>query len=250
VNPAELEASITGFLSDEIHCELVDGRLACVLPFAYPDGDSVVVYVSQRNGGFEITDYGEAIRMSVSRPGVRMKPLAMLARTTAANHGVSYGDGRFAASAKVADVADVIWRVGQASSELSHSLTAQRPEPDRDEPFADEIERELKQRDQGLKVERDTRLEGASGHVYRPALYLPEGHTILEPIAADGAWNAATSVYVEFGDLGRSNGYSPIAVIDDRDHDPEEQILQLLVQVGDIARWSERPQWLGRLLSR
>jgi Domain of unknown function DUF1828 len=149
MKPAELEASISGFLADEIHCELVDDRLACVLPFAYPDGDSVVVYVSSRDAGFEITDYGESIRMSISRPNVRMKPLATLARATASNHGVGYGDGRFAALATADDVADVLWRIGQASSEFSHALVAQRPEIGRDEPFADEIERALKEQSRG-----------------------------------------------------------------------------------------------------
>jgi hypothetical protein len=245
LNATELQESLAGFVAGEISCEAVDGRLACVLPFAYPDGDSVVVYVSQRESRFEVTDYGEAIRMAVGRPGVRLRPLAPTAGATATTYGVTYGDGRFSALATPEMLADVIWRVGQASSDLAHALTVQRPDVARDEPFVDEVESELKLR--GVPVEREHRLEGASGHAYRATLYVPQTHTILEPLAADGAWNAASAVYVEFGDLGRSNGFSPVAIVDDRDKEPEDQLVQLLVQVGDIVRWTERVQWLPRV---
>jgi Domain of unknown function DUF1828 len=248
MNAAELQTSLTGFVSDEIECRAVDGRVACALPLAYPDGDGVVVYVSERDQGFEVSDYSEAIRMLVARPGIRLKPLAALARATAESHGITYGDGRLSASTSRELLEDVVWRVGQASAELAQTLAAQRPEPVRDESLADEIERALQER--GVTTERGHRLEGASGHSYHATLFLPQTHTILEPLSSEGGWASASAIYVEFGDISRSNGYRPLAVIDDREREPDEQLLQLLVQVGDVARWTERTRWLSQVTER
>jgi hypothetical protein len=102
-------------------------------------------------------------------------------------------------------------------------------------------------REYKINVEREPRLTGDSGHEYRPSLFLPAAHLIVEPIGVEVAWNRASAVYVEFGDLRQANGYRLMAVVDDRQGNPSEEVLRLLNQVGDVGPWSRRTVWLANL---
>jgi hypothetical protein len=232
-------------LDGEILCEEVDGRVACSTPFLYPDGDSVVVYVTANAGRWEITDYGEAVRAVINRPGLNRRSFALPGGEIARDLGIHFSDGRFLASARSDSLGDVVWRVAQASSDLARIVTAQRAEPRREKVFADEVEQALRER--GVASERESRLVGASGHTYRPTLFVPSAELIIEPMAPEGIWNAAAAAYVEFGDLRRSNGYRGLAVFDDRERQPDEDVLALLLQVADTANWTRREKWIEAL---
>jgi hypothetical protein len=74
--------------------------------------------------------------------------------------------------------------------------------------------------------------------------------TVIEPVGGEKPWNVASAVYVEFGDLRDVNGYQLIAVMDDRDHPPGEDVERLLRQVGIVARYSQADQWLHGLANQ
>jgi hypothetical protein len=138
--------------------------------------------------------------------------------------------------------------VASASARIAEAITFVRAESGRDEDhFTEEVVRELSQRK--VEVERSHSLIGASGHEHQPALFVPSAELVIEPISAEAAWNRATAVYAEFGDLAQANGYNLMAVVDDRLGMPAEQILKLISQVGSIAEWSRRSQWLDRFVS-
>jgi hypothetical protein len=70
---------------------------------------------------------------------------------------------------------------------------------------------------------------------------------VLEPVGGEKAWNKAAAVYVEFGDLGALNGYKLVSVLDDREEPIGEEVEHLLGQVGVVARWSRRGEWIDEI---
>lgn len=76
---------------------------------------------------------------------------------------------------------------------------------------------------------------------------MPEREAVIEPVGGEKAWNVASAVYVEFGDLAGVNGYQLIAVVDDRANAPGKDVERLLRQVGLVARWSQADHWLDGL---
>jgi hypothetical protein len=243
VNEHDVQQALATYLSQEVEAERVNGRIACSLPLTYPDGDSVVVFLAERNGAVEISDYGEAVRMGET---VRPRALIPVAQQIARSFGVTFADGRVSALSRAGSDPDVIWRVGAASAQIAHAgSSTQRLQRPHEQAFVEEVEKVLRERK--TVVERGQRLKGASGHAYRATLFLPESKTVVEPISVEGRWNAAAAVYVEFGDLGKSNGYRPVAVLDDREREPEEEVVSLILQVGELTQWSRRQEWLQSL---
>lgn len=63
-------------------------------------------------------------------------------------------------------------------------------------------------------------------------------------------WSVATSVYAEFGDLSKVNGYRLMAVLDDRKVDLGPSVANLLGQVAEVASWQQHDSWISELASR
>jgi hypothetical protein len=249
VNAEALAASIRERVADDfILVPFGESRFALDTPLTYPDGGSVVVYFTwQSSELLEITDYGEGYSIATARRGARRTSIKTAAAEICGSLALEFSDGRISAVVGPEEAGDALWRVATASARLADAITFSRAErPREEEVFADEVELAIRQRQ--IRVEREARLVGESGHEYRPSLFLPESSLIIEPIQAEAAWLRAASVYVEFGDLSQANGYRLTAVVDDRERTPEEEILRLLSQVGDVTRWSRREVWLGRLV--
>ena len=221
-------------------------QLAVLTPADYWDGDGVVIQVSPAATGFVLSDAGEAdARLVAAGPGVRA--ISTLASAICARYGATFDAGRVIVRVDDSSrVAEGCWRVAQASVAIAEAATYHRPARARERDLADLVASSVMSSLQ-LSVEREHDLLGASGHAYKAALYVPEREAVIEPVGGEKPWNVASAVYVEFGDLRGVNGYQLIAVMDDRDEQPNDDVERLLRQVAVVARFSQAEQWLAGL---
>lgn len=201
--------------------------------------------VAPTHAGFVVSDAGEGeARLVAVGPGQRA--IGPLAGAICRRHGASFDGGRVVARVGEAqEVAAACWRVAQASVAIAEAATHHRPPRTRERELTDLVASSISAL--RLSVEREHELLGASGHTHKAALYVPEREAVIEPIGGEKAWNVASAVYVEFGDVRDVNGYQLIAVIDDREQAPGDEVERLLRQVGVVARFSQADQWLAGL---
>jgi hypothetical protein len=244
----DIRDRLADFLGSEVEAEASGERVAVLTPAEYPDGDAVTVWVTQRDAQtFEITDLGESDRRLVpDGPGPRA--IGPAASMITDRFGVRFDGGAVIGRAGVAELPETCWRVAQAAAAIAEATTFHRPQVPKEAAFVDMLERELRQH--RVEVNAEAELEGASGHKYTTSLFVPAAEAVIEPISGDRAWNKASAVYVEFGDLSRVNGYNLVAVVDDRDDSVGEDVEGLLGQVGAVARWSRRGEWIGVIARR
>lgn len=240
-----LRSKLLAVLGDNLDVVVRGDVLAVLTPCDYPDGDGVAVQIATAENGFVISDGGNGdARLLVGGPGTRA--LGAIGSTVCRRFGAVFDAGRVIARVEDEhDVAEACWRVAQASVAIAEAATYHRPPRAREQELTDLVATSVESRQ--LSVERDRELEGASGHRHRASLYLPEREAVIEPVGGEKAWNVASAVYVEFGDLAGVNGYQLIAVVDDRGSAPNEDVERLLRQVGMVARWSQADQWLDGL---
>jgi hypothetical protein len=244
----EIQAGLVDFLGDEVEAQPADsGRVAVLTPAEYPDGDGVVVWVAEAAGdAYEVSDLGETDARMAGR-GLRAAPVRQAAEAICRRFDLDFRDGTITAKTRLDSVAEACWRVAQAASAIAEAPTFRRSASDRERALVENLEREIRGR--SIEVRTDAKLEGASGHKYTPALFVPGREVVIEPVTGERAWNKASAVYVEFGDLGRANGYELVAVVDDRE-EPVEEVEGLLSQVAAVARWSRRTEWLDTIARR
>ncbi len=235
-------------LDDGVEIVVRGDRVSVLTPVDYPDGDGAVVQVAPTTGGYVLSDGGEGDgRLVAAGPGPRA--IGPLASAICRRHGATFDGGRVVLRVDHAhQIAEACWRVAQASVAIAEAATYHRPPREREHELADLLASSVTSLH--LSVERDHDLLGASGHTYKPALFVPARDAVIEPVGGEKAWNVASAVYVEFGDLRDVNGYQLIAVMDDRDHPPSEDVERLLRQVGIVARFSEANQWLAGLADK
>jgi len=211
-------------------------------PAEYPDGDGVVVWVTDREGeGVEISDLGSAdARLVAIGPGP--KGLGPVAAGVCSRFGVRFEGGVVVARVAREAVAEGCWRVAQAAAAIAEAQTYQRRPQPKEATFVEAVTAELRRRD--LAVQTEVELHGASSHTYVTSVYLPASETVIEPISGEQAWNKARAVYVEFGDLTRANGYNTVAVLGDVEAESAQSVENLLLQVGAVTHWSQRSRWL------
>ena len=239
---ADIRDALVRFLDSEVEVEVVAGRVAVLTPAEYPDGDGVVVWVTDRaDGRYEITDLGSAdARLVTSGPGA--KALGPIAAGICRRFGVQFESGVIVTRVERERVAEACWRVAQTAAAIAEAQTYHRRQQPKEATFVDAVTRELRGRQ--IPVQNEVELHGASTHAYVTSVYLPETETIIEPISGEQAWNKARAVYVEFGDLTSMNGYTALAVLGDMDGDAAQSVEDLLRQVGLVTHWADRSQWL------
>ena len=240
--PSEIQEQLLAHLAGEVACQVVgpdDGRVGCLTPLEYPSGDNVVVWVEQHQTDFEVTDFGESLADALARPKKDQRWIEEIARAICHVQGVEYVQGRLTTRSSLDGIADAVWRVALAASQITQgsSFLRKRRRPERE--FVGEVEGALRNRK--LNVERKRPLKGKSGHEHKATLYLPQTETVLEPVEAH--WNQAAAVYAKFGDLGQANGYRLYALLDDRSEPPPEDVAGLLTQVGSVVEWSRHDEW-------
>lgn len=225
-----------------------DGRVALLTPAEYPDREGVVVYIERDPaGGFAISDSAEAeAALAGTISGRRLRAPA---DKIAARHQVEFRNGRvIAPSVDEERVAEMCWRVAQASAALAEAGTYLTPDQRPERPFRELLATWL-EATADVRLERNRPVRGLSGYEHHATLFVPPTETVLEPVGGRKAWSVASKVYAEFGDLGQANGYQLIAVLDDREM-PLDHEAKLLGQVGKVARWSAHEDWLSIVTRR
>lgn len=246
---ADIRTALASFLDAEVEAAEQDGRIAVLTPAEYPDGDAVTVWLADRGDGtFDISDLGEAdARLTTTGPGPRA--LGPQAAAIARRLDVTFADGILTGRAReLPDLAEAAWRVAQAAAAIAEAATYYRQQAPREAAFLDLVETAL--RDRNVDVQVEPEIQGASGHSYQPALFIPSQEAVIEPITYEQGWNKAAAVYVEFGDLSSANGYKLLAVLDDREEAAGPDVENLLGQVGAVTRWSRRDDWLETVVQR
>ncbi len=254
ITPQELRDRLIARMTDEVDCYVLDapdGRIGCVTPLQYPDGDHVLVWVRPRVGGdFEVSDYGDSAAESASGKTKERGHFEDFAGVTACGQGAQFVGGRLSAECDWTELPEYVWRVAVAASQVGQAAAAYQPraarETDPEDEFASAVATELQS--VGATVERERKLDGQSGHHHRATLYLPDSETVIEPVA--GHWNQVTAVFTRLADLGGANGYRLYSVLDDREGDPGQDVPNLLLNVSRVIQWSRRGEWLPVITER
>jgi len=252
-----IQENLLDFLADEVEVVAsheADGRIGCLTPFEYPNGDNVVVWVRPDRGQFLVTDYGEALP---EPPETKAERAAFreAAKSTLDALGVSFdferGEGRLSARCDQEQVGEYVWAVASAAAQLALYATvftrqrkSERPEREEPAEFTQAVTRVFETKN--LKVEHGHRLKGSSGHVHKATIFIPTTETVVEPVR--GHWNQVTAAYAKLGDLKNANGYRLYSLLDDREG-ADEDVAGLLAQVSNVVEWSRRGEWLDAIAS-
>jgi hypothetical protein len=246
-SPEDIGTRLAEFLSQEIEWALDNGRITVLTPVEYPDCDAVAVFMEEQpDGVFVLTDGAEADSRLIGFLGERSarKKAEMIAE----RFDVQFVRGRVIARVDHDSLPEACWRVAQASAAIAEGASFLTPVPTPRPTFSELLWDALRQRVDS--VERNKPLRGLSGHEHRATIFVPATEAVLEPIAGRKAWDRATNVYAEFGDLRQANGYRLVAVLDESSIADYEHLVKLLSQVGQVASWAQHDEWLETIIRR
>lgn len=252
----DIQTIMSDYLSSEVVCVAIEAsRIECEMPLEYPSGDSITVWVEQLGDTFRVSDYGESF---VDLVASRRRDFRAIHRTAAAigrRWGVELKDGSLVAQTKRDELADTVWRVAMVAARVAQATlreSAPHAQRERERYFVLEVEHELRKRN--LRIEREARIPGYSGHQHKATFYVPEATAILEPINTPGHYNQISSVYMKFGDIAHANGnngqsHRRFSLVDDRGGSLSRDLASLLVQVSSLVAWTRRDEWMGVLIT-
>lgn len=247
--PESVRETVLAAISQDLACEVLDdgtGRIGCLTPFEYPDGDAVVVWVREMGDKMEVSDYGEGLVDQEFRSDYERGIVSDIAQGAAKVNGVAVFEGRLGTQCTPDELGESVLRVASASAQTAARIACQKPsrrKESEENEFVKLVDETL--RASHVPVEREHRLQGSSGHSHRATLYIPHSHSILEPVG--GHWNQVASVYTKFSDLAPVNGFKRYSLLDDRQEQPGEDVRSLLVQVSDVIAWSGHDSWLSQI---
>ncbi len=247
IDTALIQQRVAAYFAEDVKCRVAtNGSVGCLTPVAYPDGDHVVVWISERNNRYVLEERGTAAAEAPKGGRDRAAFLAFAAET-AAVHGCRYDGGLIAAECDGAAVSEYVWHVATAAAQIAQAgraTTAIRKRATaKEREFVELVEGELVKR--SVPIQREHAIEGSSGHTHRATIYLPASETILEPVG--GHWNQASSAFVKLADIKNVNGYRLFSMLDDRVGGADEDAANLLGQVSAVVPWSHRDEWLKDL---
>ncbi len=199
------------------------------------------------DGRYKVSDGGAADATLVGK--IASRTISTPASEIARRFDAMFDSGQIATMVDAeADVAEACQRVASAAVSIAEAATYLRRRAPKETEFVDVIAGEFHRRN--IKVEAKRSLEGASGHPYTASLFVPNTETVIEPVGGERPWSVATSVYAEFGDLSKVNGYRLMAVLDDREVDVGASVANLLGQVAEVASWQQHDSWISEIASR
>ncbi len=241
------------WLSTEIDCaQLADGRVSCTMPLYYASGDSVVVWVAERDdGAFEVTDYSCGFMQYADRKASLRRQFDQYARAMCLAAGVEWVNGRISKVVHRDRIPEAVWDVANASRDATvtyevHSAPRRRGPAKTQEQFENEVSSQLELLNVG--AERKVPIAGASGHVYRASVYLPATETVVEPLNDPRQFTSVSAIFTKFADISSVNGHRLYTVVND-DHDLDDDVASLLVSVGSLMSWSDRELWIPRIIA-
>jgi hypothetical protein len=248
ISDVDIAQQLRELLGSEVDARCDDGRLRVLTPFEYPDGDGVVVRVeSAPDGRYVVSDGGVADATLAGK--ITSKVIGSPASEIARRFDAMFDSGQITTTVEnEADIADACQRIASAAVSVAEAATYLRRRAPKETEFVDVIASKLQQRD--IEVEAKRQIEGASGHPYLASLFVPKTETVIEPVGGERPWSVATSVYAEFGDLSKVNGYRLMAILDDRKVPLGPSVANLLGQVAEVASWQQHDSWISELASR
>lgn len=243
IDATALSSTLAEYLGAHTEASQVGGRVCLLTPVEYPDCDAVSVWVEQdTNQRLAVSDLAAGDARLIGTFGATAA--RNRAERIAERFDVEFRAGSFLAYGDRDTVADVCWRVAQASAALADTATFQQPDAPR-RAFTDVVYDVIRAR---TDVERNHPLNGVSGHTYSTSIFVPSTEVVLEPIMAGRRmFNRAQLVAAEFTDLRAVNGYRLVAVLEEGDEQADEAA-RLLTQVADVARWTDDNAWIDTAL--
>lgn len=129
MSAATVHRALADYFESEFDVEpFGDDRLVCEMPVYYPDGNSVAVFVLEKETRLEVTDYGEGYANATERKGIRKTPIKIAARDICASLGLDFAAGRVSVIVRAENIADAAWRGATASARIAEAVTFARAE--------------------------------------------------------------------------------------------------------------------------
>lgn len=243
INAQLLGERFAEFLGSETEVANGGQRITLLTPAEYPDCDALSVTVElAADGAYIVSDLAAADSMLVGY--LNPRSAASKAEAIVERFNVRFERGTVLTRVSEDELPEACWRVAQASAAIAEAVSfvapLATPKPEFDAVVADALARRQ------IEFRRNYTLRGLSGHEHTTSIFVPTSEAVIEPIAGRKAWDRATKVYAEFGDLRQVNGYRLLAVLDDRERDLS-QVAKLLSQVALVATWSRSDVWLDRI---
>lgn len=246
---------LRGELGELFECKPHRGYVRVRTPLLYPDGGIVDVFVSFHEGGFTVSDLGEALGwLKVqSASGQRSPKQQRLLQDVCLTLGVELFRGQLMLRGRgESDLTETIMRLGQAVVRVSDLWFMTRTRSV--ESVTDEIADLLQER--GILFERGGKLAGRSGRVWsvdfqtrtsrRSALVF-----VLASGSRAGARRVTEHVVAGWHDLSPlrvgAQELRFVSLFDDTADVWSDEDFRLVESLSDIGRWSRPDQFVELL---
>jgi hypothetical protein len=239
---------ISDTVSQFFPCEEKDGFTVLETPFLYPDGDCISLYIEpNRDGLLTVSDFGETVRWlrSNTQSLKRTPKQNLIIQDVCLTHDVEFTNGVLHVSGlKESDVPEVLFRVSQAAIRVSdiwltfRNRTIQMAREEVAEYFDEK----------SIKYKRNKRETGQSGKKWTVDFFsetnLKNSYiSFLSTISRHSVTSSVKHVHTCFSDIKSNHANDPrcsfISLIDDTSDIWAESDIRLLLQVSDVAFWSE-----------
>ncbi|HHH46920.1 MAG TPA: DUF1828 domain-containing protein [Thiotrichales bacterium] len=223
-------------------------------PFMYPDGGLIDVFLTERDGRFEVTDFGEALGwLRMQSPRGQLSPKQKrLVEDVCLTLGVELFRGQLVRRVESADVSTAVLQVAQTALRVADLWFTMRTRTV--ENVADEVADWLLERQ--IPLQRSVSHTGRSGRTWTVDFqtHLPE-KTSLVFLLATGSRAAARRIteHVLAGlyDLSHLKAGQPrlsfVSLFDDTEDVWQEEDFLLVQDLSAVARWS-RPDEFEAIL--
>lgn len=223
-------------------------------PFLYPDGGLIDVFVVERGGHIEVTDFGEALGwLRMQSPRGQLSPRQKrLVEDVCLTLGVECFRGQLFRRAKNGDVSSAVLQVAQAALRVADLWFTMRTRAV--ESVADEVADWLTEKE--IPFERRVTHPGRSGRVWTVDFYtrLPQRSSLVFLLATGSraaARRVAEHVLAALYDLSHLKVAEPkllfVSLFDDTEDVWQEEDFRLVQDLSQVARWS-RPDELETIL--
>lgn len=235
-------------------CSEAPGGIRVRTPFLYPDGDYIDVFVVERDGGLEVTDYGEALgwlQMQLRNDQLSPKQRRLL-DDVCLTLGVERFQGQLLRRVREEALADAVVAVAQAALRVADLWFTTRIRSV--ESTADEVNDWLLERE--IPFERGVTQLGRSGRTWTVDFVTrTPKRTAFVFVLSAGARSAARRVtervLASLYDLTHLSIVSPelrfVSLFDDTEDVWQEEDFKLLEELSSVALWS-RPDEFEQLL--
>jgi hypothetical protein len=233
----------------------IDWRMIRVrTPFLYPDGGIIDLFVLERDGRIEVTDFGEALGwLRLQSPGGQLSPKQKrLVEDVCLTLGIELLRGQLVRRVQDGFVSRAVLDVAQAALRVADLWFTMRTRAV--ETVADEIGDWLAEK--AIPFERDVTHPGRSGRIWKVdyQTHLPE-RTSLIFLLATGSRAAARRVteHVVTGlyDLSHLKVVQPrlsfVSLFDDTEDVWQEEDFRLVEGLSRVARWSRPDEFEATL---